>query len=192
MLNITDILVQYPILCSVIQNLTTRDLLHLASASKLAAEICHLRHVTFDDLKRYTVCDGSGARAKWIWDAWLKCTCEYDDRTLLPTLAMIVRAKMNHHNCIRIFSGDLFRSSQGRCEQLDPRPCLKCKIMVCEVIGHLFCQHNPVSELTVAERLVVRSTVLSRINPALLRRKVSKNIENVPIFGDFDASVGSA
>lgn len=170
MSKITDILVHYPILCSVIKNLTTRDLFHLASASKLTAEICHLKHVKFDDLKRYTVCDGSGARAKWIYDGRLQDAAdECRDDTLHTTLATLVRAEMDSTACFRMFSADfLFRLSQGKCLKMDPRPCSKCKIMVCEVTEHPSCQPKPVCQLTVAERPVVRSTVPSRLKPATL------------------------
>lgn len=138
MSNITDLLVHYPILRSIVRNLTTLDLFHLASASKLTAEICRLRQAKFDDLKRYTVCDGSGARAKWIWDCCLQDSAyEYRDNTLLTRLAILVRAEMDYIACQRMFTaGYLHRSSQGKCLQKDPRPCSKCKVMVCEVSVH--------------------------------------------------------
>lgn len=130
MLQITDILVHYPILCSVVTNLTTLDLFHLASTSKLTAEIFRLKHATFDDLKRNTVCDGSGARAKWALDS----AYEFPNDTILQGLGTLVRAKLDHGACYRMFSADyLYRLSQGKCLQMNPRPCSKCNIMVCDV-----------------------------------------------------------
>jgi len=204
MSNITDILAYYPILCSVIKNLTTRDLLHLASAAKLIAEICHLGHVSFDDLKRYTICDGSGAWAKWTWYSRRNgSTYKYREATirgmyiesdehsiLLTTLGTLVRAELDYTTCFRMFSRDpLFRSSKGKCLQLDPQPCSKCKIMVCEVNGHPFCQRKPVSELTVAKRLVVRLIGPFGIK---LGQEISKRTRKKPILQDFGASVGRA
>lgn len=135
MSRITDILVHYPILCSVAKHLTTLELLHLASASKLTAKACQLGHSSFDDLKRYTVCDSSGALARSIWNCCLlDSPFENPGNTTFEKLAALVRAEVDDISCSQLFFGNFSDGSvRKRCLQVDMHPCSKCKIMICEV-----------------------------------------------------------
>ena len=134
--SITDILVHYPILCSVTRNLTTLDLLHLASSSRMTAAIFKLTQATFDHLKRYTLCDGSGALARSVWNCCLLDSAyERSGNITRDVLIALIRAPVDDISCWRIFLGN-YRSMQERCLQVDVRPCSRCKIMVCQVSVH--------------------------------------------------------
>lgn len=194
MSKITDILVHYPILCSVASNLTTLDLFHLASASKLTAEICQLKHATFENLKRNTVCDGSGAQAKCVWDCYLLDSayeCPLD--TILRRLRTLVRAEMDYGTCYRMFRADYwYRLSQGKCLRMDPRPCLKCNIMVCDVSQQSASSTSAGRGTNSGSRLVVRLTVSTWLYPASMSRDVSKHTKQKSIVQDFGVSAGRA
>ena len=129
---ITDILVQYPTLRSLVGNLTTRDLFHLARASKSTAEIFQLKYATFNNLKQYTLCDGTGVLARKIWqNCLLDSPYEPQNDDLLVRLEILVRAHVDYMYCSRMFVVD--SPSLGRCHGANAKPCEKCCIMTCEV-----------------------------------------------------------
>ena len=139
---ITDILVHYPILRSVIGNLTTLDLFHLAIASKSITEVLGLKHDTFNDLKLNTLCDGAGSLAKSAYSEFLskyisESIFEFEGDEELETLVCLVRKKMSHSICDTIFKYDLPEDRlRHTCLGWNAQPCVGCKIMVCEVSYH--------------------------------------------------------
>jgi len=104
---ITDILIPCPILHSVIKHLTALDLFHLATASRSTAEVLGLKHSTFDNLKRYTSCDGSGTLAKRTYSQSLKNPYyELLGDQVIEKLGISLQMEMSNTMCDRTFRYD--------------------------------------------------------------------------------------